>query len=130
MIVVFPDHAHIFFYSCEALSQQAGSHYFLFNLCFFLKLSSMSVEIKPCNCLYYDIILTFYVINRPEAYFCMSLSILTGATVYLAPLDSFPPPPPPTQVKIYVCYFVIFLYHFNEFRSYSSLKVRNWCLWG
>ena len=33
MIVVFPDHAHIF-YSCEALSQ-AGSHYFLFNLCFF-----------------------------------------------------------------------------------------------
>ena len=38
MIVVFTDHAHIF-YSCEALSQQAGSHYFLFNLCFFLKLS-------------------------------------------------------------------------------------------
>ena len=38
--------------------------------------------------------------------------------------------PPPTQVKIYVCYFVIFLYHFNEFRSYTSLKVRNWCLWG
>ena len=37
VIVVFPDHAHIF-YSCEALSQQAGSHYFfLFNLCFFLK---------------------------------------------------------------------------------------------
>ena len=30
--------------------------------------------------------------------------------------------PPPTQVKIYVCYFVIFLYHFNEFRSYTSLK--------
>ena len=34
MIVVFPNHAHIF-YSCEAFSQQAGSHYFLFNLCFF-----------------------------------------------------------------------------------------------
>ena len=77
----------------------------------------------------------------------------TGVTVYLAPLDSLPPGggklsrdilpptlviftpggqavqaglscPPPTQVKIYVCYFVIFLYHFNEFRSYTSLKVR------
>ena len=38
--------------------------------------------------------------------------------------------PPPTQVNIYLCYFVIFLYHYNEFRSYTSLKVRNWCLWG
>ena len=71
----------------------------------------------------------------------------TGVTVYLAPLDILPPTlviftpggqavqaglscPPPTHVKIYVCYFVIFLYHFNEFRSYTSLKVRNWCLWG
>ena len=42
--------------------------------------------------------------------------------VYLAPR--------PTQVKIYTCYFVIFLYHFNEFRSSISHKVRNWCLWG
>ena len=42
--------------------------------------------------------------------------------VYLAPR--------PTQVKIYTCYFVIFLYHFNEFRSSISYKVRNWCLWG
>ena len=42
--------------------------------------------------------------------------------VYLAPR--------PTQVKIYICYFVIFLYHFNEFRSSISHKVRNWCLWG
>ena len=82
----------------------------------------------------------------------------TGVTVYLAPLDSLPPRgascpgiscPPPwlssppggklsrpvylaprQQVKIYVRYFVIFLYHLNEFRSYTSLKVRNWCLWG
>ena len=38
--------------------------------------------------------------------------------------------PRPTQVKIYICYFVIFLYHFNEFRSSISHKVRNWCLWG
>ena len=42
--------------------------------------------------------------------------------VYLAPR--------PTQVKIYTCYFVIFLYHFNELRSSISHKVRNWCLWG
>ena len=42
--------------------------------------------------------------------------------VYLAPR--------PTQVKIYTCYFVIFLYHFNEVRSSISHKVRNWCLWG
>ena len=42
--------------------------------------------------------------------------------VYLAPRL--------TQVKIYTCYFVIFLYHFNEFRSSISHKVRNWCLWG
>ena len=42
--------------------------------------------------------------------------------VYLAPH--------PTQVKIYTCYFVIFLYHFNEFRFSISHKVRNWCLWG
>ena len=82
----------------------------------------------------------------------------TGVTVYLAPLDSLPPGgqavlgylaphpgylhprgqavqaglscPPPTQIKIYICYFVIFLYHFNKFRSSTSLKVRNWCLWG
>ena len=39
-------------------------------------------------------------------------------------------PPHPTQVKIYTCYFVIFLNHFNEFRSSISDKVRNWCLWG
>ena len=38
--------------------------------------------------------------------------------------------PRPTQAKIYTCYFVIFLYHFNEFRSSISRKVRNWCLWG
>ena len=38
--------------------------------------------------------------------------------------------PAPTQVKIYICYFVIFLYHFNKFRSSISHKVRNWCLWG
>ena len=31
MIVVFPDHAHIF-YSCEALSQQAGSYYFILSM--------------------------------------------------------------------------------------------------
>ena len=42
--------------------------------------------------------------------------------VYLAPR--------PTQVKIYTCYFVIFLYHFNELRSSISHKVRNGCLWG
>ena len=42
--------------------------------------------------------------------------------VYLAPR--------PTQVKIYICYFVIFLYHFNDFRSSISHKVRNWCLRG
>ena len=42
--------------------------------------------------------------------------------VYLAPRL--------TQVKIYTCYFVIFLYHYNEFRSSISHKVRNWCLWG
>ena len=42
----------------------------------------MSVEIQPCNCWYYDIILTFYVINRPGADFYMSLSIGTG-TAYL-----------------------------------------------
>ena len=42
--------------------------------------------------------------------------------VYLAPR--------PTQVKICTCYFVIFLYHFNELRSSISHKVRNWCLWG
>ena len=42
--------------------------------------------------------------------------------VYLAP--------GPTQVKIYTCYFVIFLYHFTELRSSISHKVRNWCLWG
>ena len=40
--------------------------------------------------------------------------------VYLAPR--------PTQVKICTCYFVIFLYHFNEFSI--SHKVRKWCLWG
>ena len=43
----------------------------------------MSVEIKPCNWLYYDVILTFYAINRPGAYFCMSLSICTD-TAYLS----------------------------------------------
>ena len=42
----------------------------------------MCVEIQPCNCKYYDVILTFYVINRPGANFCMSLSIWTG-TAYL-----------------------------------------------
>ena len=42
--------------------------------------------------------------------------------VYLAPR--------PAQVKIYTFYFVIFLYHFNEFRFSISHKVRNWCLWG
>ena len=79
-------------------------------------------------------------------------------TVYLAPLDSLPPggqavpgylashpgylhargascpgrfilPPANTRI-IYICYFVIFLYHFNEFRSSVSHKVRNCCLWG
>ena len=63
------------FYSCVALRQQAVT-LFLFNLCFFLKLS----KIPPCNSWYYDIILTFYTINRPGADFCMSLSIWTGTT--------------------------------------------------
>ena len=38
--------------------------------------------------------------------------------------------PRPTQVKIYTCNLVIFLYHFNEFRSSISHKVTIWCLWG
>ena len=32
----------------------------------------MSVKIQPCNCWYYDIIITFYVKNRPGADFCLS----------------------------------------------------------
>ena len=38
-------------------------------------------------------------------------------------------PPPNTSKNIYMLFF-IFLYHFNEFRSSISHKVRNWCLWG
>ena len=39
-IVVFPEHAHMLFYSCVALSQQLRSHYFFYLIyAFFLKLS-------------------------------------------------------------------------------------------
>ena len=40
-------HAHMLFFSCVALRQQAESHYFLYNLCFILKFSKNECQNSP-----------------------------------------------------------------------------------
>ena len=78
---LFPDPAHMRFIAVQCSVNRQG-HIIFFYLIYasFWNLARMSVEIQPCNCWYYDIVLTVYVIDRPGADFCTSLSIWTGTT--------------------------------------------------
>ena len=125
------------------LTHQAYLYVFGLPICFRVDFFHFSIQ-----CVFF-----FYPKSLPICFW-----IEAGVPVYLAPWTACPPggklsrdilpptlviftpggklsrpvylAPRPKQVKIYTCYFAIFLYHFNEYRSTISHKVRNWCLWG